>query len=427
MKKGLIPSVAIAGISHHGSDIAELESFRFPDEAAFLSEAKGRFKGALLLQTCNRIEFLVEGSACMAEAFLREHGRDGFLTLEGEDALRHLLRLSAGIDSMVVGEDQILGQLKTALALSRENDTCSPLVERCITKAVHVGVEVRQRTNINKGAVSIGSAAVELAEDLLGSLEGRHILVVGGGEMGTLVTQALAEKELTAIYVTNRTFARAEELANLVGGKAVHLDELFRYASLADVIISCTAAPHPIIRYNAVCDAMRDRVWPLDEIKTPLVIIDIAQPRDVEESVGDIDGVYLFTIDDLRIVSEKNLNNRKEEAQEAHAFLDAELTQFVTLLNRAGASDLLAHLHSWAEMIRCRERDKAAIRLRSSGASAEEILDDLSRVLVKKLLNDVTFSVRRCAESGEIETARALVHAVTTGDDKCFRKDDYED
>lgn len=427
MKNGLIPSVAIAGISHHGSDIAELEAFRFSDEAALLAEAKEWFKGALLLQTCNRIEFLVEGDACMAEAFLREQGRDGFRTLEGEDALRHLLRLSAGMDSMVVGEDQILGQLKTALALSRENGTSSPLVERCITKAVHVGIEVRKRTNINKGAVSIGSAAVELAEDLLGSLDGRHILVVGGGEMGTLVTQALAEKELTAIYVTNRTFARAEELADLVGGRAVHLDELFRYAALADVIISCTAAPHPVIRHDAVCDAMRGRVWPLDEGKKPLVIIDIAQPRDVEESVGDIDGVYLFTIDDLRTVSEKNMNNRKEEAEEAHAFLDAELIQFVTLLNRVGAGDLLAHLHSWAEMIRCRERDKAAVRLRSSGAPAEEILDDLSRVLVKKLLNDVTFSVRRCAESGEIEYAQALVHAVTAGDDECFRKDDCED
>ncbi|KAF1078288.1 glutamyl-tRNA reductase [Methanogenium sp. MK-MG] len=424
MKNGLIPSVAIAGISHHGSDIAELESFRFPDEAALLSDAQGRFKGALLLQTCNRIEFLVEGDACMAEAFLREQGRDGFRMLEGEDALRHLLRLSAGMDSMVVGEDQILGQLKAALALSRENDTCSPLMERCITKAVHVGVEVRRRTNINKGAVSIGSAAVELAEDLLGSLDGRHILVVGGGEIGTLVTQALAAKDLTAIYVTNRTFARAEELAELVGGKAVRLDELFRYAALADVIISCTAAPHPIIRCDEVCDAMRDRIWPLDEGRKPLVIIDIAQPRDVEGAVGDIDGVYLFTIDDLRTVSENNMNSRKEEAKEAHAFLDAELMQFVTLLNRTGASDVLAHLHSWAEMIRCRERDKAAARLRSSGASAEEIIDDLSRVLVKKLLNDVTFSVRRCAESGELESAQALVHAVTAGDNECFRKDD---
>ena len=145
MKNGLIPSVAIAGISHHGSDVAELEAFRFPDEMALLAEARERFKGALLLQTCNRIEFLVEGSACMAEAFLHEHGRDGFRTLEGEDALRHLLRLSAGIDSMVVGEDQILGQLKAALALSRKNDTCSPLVERCITKAVHVSGRISTR------------------------------------------------------------------------------------------------------------------------------------------------------------------------------------------------------------------------------------------------------------------------------------------
>ncbi len=424
MNKELFVTISCAGVDHHNSDIAALESFRFPDETALPEKARERFKGVVLLQTCNRIEILVQGSAQSLEEFLLEQGRSGFWIMEGQDVLEHLLRLAAGMDSMVVGEDQILGQLKKALSISRKAGTCSPIIDLCIKKAVHVGIEVRKRTNINNGAVSIGSAAVQLAEELIGSLKGKHILVVGSGEMGTLVTQALAAKDLTAIYVANRTYERAVSLADEIGGKAVRFDSLYRYISLSDVVITCTGAPHPVIHCDPLCDVLKERLWPLDAEQNPLIIIDIAQPRDVEDCVCEIKGLHVFTIDDLRSVSEKNLKNRKKEAELSASFLDTELEQFISLINRNSASDMLAHMYTWAEAIRIRERDRALSRLKGSEAEVAEVIDDFTRVLVKKLLVDVTYSVRSSTECGEIKNAGLLVKAITEGEKVCFRKED---
>jgi glutamyl-tRNA reductase len=416
--------IAIGGISHHDADISALEKFRFEDEESVLSEAREWFRGVCLLQTCNRIELIVHGEASQLKAFFEEHGRTGYWILEGVDALRHLLQLAAGMDSMIVGEDQILGQLKASLSSSQEAGTCSAVIDHCITKAIHVGVEVRKQTQINKGAVSIGSAAVQLGEQLLGSLEGKHITVVGGGEMGTLVTKALAAKHLTAIYVTNRTYERALVLAREVGGKAVKFEELYHYISLSDVVISCTAAPHPVIHADRLLAMMEERRWPLDQHPRPLIIIDIAQPRDVESEVGSIQEVHLFTIDDLRNVSENNIDSRKKEALLAARFLEEELSRFVALLNRSAADDALATLHTWAEAIRVRERDRAVSRLQGTDEKTLAVFDDFSRVLSKKLLLDATFAIRNGAECGNLEQADALVCAITRGEIKCTRKRD---
>ncbi|KQC03250.1 MAG: glutamyl-tRNA reductase [Methanoculleus sp. SDB] len=424
MKSTLYAPVACAGISHHDADVAVLEQFRFADEAALLADARTRFKGVVLLQTCNRVELLVHGDAESLAAFLKERGKSGFWVREGIDALRHLLRLASGMDSMIVGEDQILGQLKSAMSFAQERGSTSTITDLCLTKAVHVGVEVRRRTQINNGAVSIGSAAVKLAEKLLGSLRGKHIIVVGSGEMGRLVTQALAAQHLTAIYVTNRTFARAVALADEIGGKAVNLENMYRFIALSDVVISCTAAPHPLIHAEGIRQAMNERHWPLDESPRPLILIDIAQPRDVEEDVAAVPGVHVFTIDDLRSLSEENMRNRKKQAEMGEAFIEEEISHFIQLLNRAAAGDTLSGLHTWAEAIRVRERDKAVARLGTCDDHILGILDDLSRVLVKKLLVDATYSIRESAECGELQYAEALVKAITRGEPLCIQKDE---
>jgi len=422
----LFTPIACAGISHHSADVQVLETFRYDDEPAFLLSARERFKGVVLLQTCNRIEIFVQGTGDELNTFLEESGREGYTICEGTAVLRHLLELAAGMDSMIMGEDQILGQLKKCLALSQENGTCSPLIELCVTKAAHAGVEVRKKTQINKGAVSIGSAAVQLAEGMLGSLSGKHILVVGAGEMGKLVTQALAAKNLTAIYVTNRSFDRALELAEEIDGKAVKFDELYNYIALSDVIITCTAAPHQVIKCEPLCGALERRQWPQDEEPRPLIVIDIAQPRDVEECVCEIEGLQLYTIDDLRSVSEENHNARRREAEAAGEILDEEIEQFISLVNRTQANNMLARLYTWAEAIRMRERDRALSRIGNGNdeEALREIIDDLTRVLSKKLLTDVTFSVRSSAECGELEGAESLVKALTEGTRLCFHKDD---
>lgn len=409
-------AIAIAGLSHHTADVAALEVFRFSDENSFLSRAAERFKGVVLLQTCNRVEVIVQGDAAALSDFLEEQDRHGFYVKEGTGALRHLLLLASGVDSMIVGEDQIIGQLKKSVADAQAAKTCSGFLELCINKAVHVGIEVRKRTEINRGAVSIGSAAVLLAESQIGSLGGRHILVIGSGEMGFLVAQALAAKHLTAIYVANRTYLRAKMLAEKIGGKAVRLSELYHYITLSDVVISCTSAPHPIIHCNELREAMKARCWPLEGHPRPLILIDIAQPRDVEEGAGRIDGVRLFDIDNLRSINEQTMSNRKTEAERARQFIEDELVVFIRQLNRKTADDILAALHTWAKAVRTRERDKAVARLGNRDEKTAEVIDDLTRVLSKKLLTDATFAIRASAEAGDLESADALLKAITQGE-----------
>jgi len=412
---GQIP-IAIAGVSHHTANVTTIEGFRFSEDPAFLQKAGERFKGVLLLQTCNRVELIVEGEAEKLRDFLHEQDRKDFFMHDEKGALSHLFSLASGIDSMIVGEDQIIGQLKKTLADAQEAGTASPFLELCINKAVHVGIEVRKRTLINRGAVSIGSAAVLLAESQIGSLEGKHILVVGSGEMGLLVAHALAAKQLTAMYVANRTYGRAVILANKIGGKAVRLSELYHYITLSDVVISCTSAPHPIIHKNELAQAMKARCWPVEGHPRPLILIDIAQPRDVEPGSETIDGVRLFSIDNLRSINEQTMSTRKAEAERAREFVDSELELFLRHLNRKSADEMLAVLHTWADSVRVRERDRAIARMGSPDEKTAEVVDDLTRVLAKKLLTDATFSIRESAEEGDLVSAKALVKAITQGD-----------
>ena len=424
MKDALFSPLTITGISHHIASVADMEAVRFLDEQALLSRAGEWFKGVVLLQTCNRIEVIVHGSADLLVSFMESEGRSGWQVWEDTAALSHLLDLAAGLDSMVIGEDQILGQLRKALTISEERSVADPLITLCINKAIHAGSEARSMSGINRGAVSIGSAAVLLAEEQLGSLNGRHILVLGTGEMGVLVTQALAAKDLSAIYVANRTFDRAQILAEKVEGTAVPMTDLYRYLTLSDVVICCTAAPHPVIRADELNEALKVRSWPLDRKNHPLIIVDIAQPRDVEDAVRTIPGVCLYTIDDLRKVNDDTSRFRKEAAEKVRMYLDQELVQFIRLFNRKAADEVLGTLHSWAEQIRTRERDKALSRLSGYDDRYHEVIDDLTRVITRKLLTDVTLSIRACAERGEMQLAEELVGAITRGEMICSRKFD---
>jgi glutamyl-tRNA reductase len=241
--------------------------------------------------------------------------------------------------------------------------------------------------------------------------------------MWVVVTEALSAKGRTAIYVANRTYERAVMLAEKIGGRAVNFKDLYRYVALSDVVISCTAAPHPVIRTEEVREVMEERLWPLDRHPRHLVLVDIAQPRDVEEGVRSIEGVYLFTIDDLKNVNAAAMESRRSEAARAREIIDEEVDHFIRLLRRTAADETLALLYTWAESIRSRERDRALARLGQKDDRTAEVVDDLTHALTKKLLSDVTTAIRASAECGDVATAEALMRAITRGE-PCFQNDE---
>ena len=401
-------SLSLAVLSHEKHSSAELADQLF-DEGEFYKTVSSP---CLLLQTCNRIEILSRESGDALSAFLESQGKEGFTILEGEDVLLHLLELAAGTKSLIVGEDQILGQMKKALLTAEEAGCVDDVISACITAAVRFGVLVRQKTAINRGAVSVGSAAVLLAEEELGGLDGRNILVVGGGETGKLVARALSEKDIKAIYVANRSYETAAALAAEIGGRAMRLDQMYSCLAEADVVISCTSAPHEIIRAEPISKIMEKRLWPLDDAPRKLLMIDIASPPDIEYACADISGVSLYTIDDLKGISKRNLASRKKEIQTAEELIREYLPEYIRIIKRTSAGDVLSELYSWAEDIRARETEKAlrAIRL---GGDAEEVLEKFSLSLTKKLLDDTSCAVRRFAEESRIDKAKSLVTTIT--------------
>ena len=401
-------SLSLAVFSHENHSSSELAD-RIFDESEFYKTVSSP---CLLLQTCNRIEILSRKSGDALSAFLESQGKDGFTILEGEDVLLHLLELAAGTKSLIVGEDQILGQMKKALLTAEEAGCVDDVISACITAAVRFGVLVRQKTAINRGAVSVGSAAVLLAEEELGGLDGKNILVVGGGETGKLVARALSEKDIKAIYVANRSYETAAALAAEIGGRAMRLDQMYSCLAEADVVISCTSAPHEIIRAEPISQIMEKRLWPLDPTPRKLLMIDIASPPDIEYACADISGVSLYTIDDLKGISKRNLASRKKEIQTAEELIREYLPEYIRIIKRTAAGDVLSELYSWAEDIRVRETEKAlrAIRL---GGDAEEVLEKFSLSLTKKLLDDTSSAVRRFAEESRIDKAKSLVTTIT--------------
>ncbi|MEA1997804.1 MAG: glutamyl-tRNA reductase, partial [Euryarchaeota archaeon] len=293
-----------------------------------------RVDGYAIINTCNRVEAYIssDNSKAVLDEVVNHNkfGNCGIFT--GEDALWHLMRVACGLEAMMVGEDQILGQIKKCYLDSKKEGTIDFILDMAFDRAIKVAKRARIETRINEGSVSIGSAAVELAEYVTWGLEGKSILVIGAGDMGTLVARAISEKKLKAMFIANRTYERAKELAAEVGGKAAKLDESERYLSVCDVAISTTSAPHYVLDYNLMKRVMEHRIN--DNV---LLIIDIANPKDVETRVGDIGGVELYNLDSLYEISEENLKKRLSEVDKVEGIIDEEVELFKKLLNRKEA------------------------------------------------------------------------------------------
>lgn len=392
-------------ISHKKAKVEEMEAAWHGDLDGLLHNLyKHEFvHECAVLKTCNRVEIYVVSpkSSSILFSFAKEMGASThIIDFYGHDeSLEHLLRLAGGLESMIVGEDQILGQMKELYAYSKKAGTTGKILDTAFDKAIQVGKRIRNETKINKGSVSIGSAAVDLAEDILGGLTGKSVLVIGAGEIGVLVAKALAEKDIEAIYIANRTFKKAEEIAYELGGHAVKLDDIEIYLKDADVVISGTGAPHYILTREMVEKAMENR-------NHKLLLIDIANPRDIEESAAELENVELCNIDNLRVISERTLKMRKEEARKAEAIIQEEIKLLNLQYKRQRADRLISDLYRQIYDVRIRERQKAVNRLgayHTIGQIETEVLDDLTHSIVNKILAEPTKVLRQAAELGNEE------------------------
>jgi len=391
-------------ITHTKATIEEMESAWHGGINQLLQRLKSHelVEECAVLKTCNRVEVYVvspKGSKVLLEFAKHMKVSSRIIDfLDHEESLRHLLRLTSGLESMIVGEDQILGQVKELFIMAKKAGAVGKTLDTAFSKAIQVGKRVRTETNINKGSVSIGSAAVELAEDTLGGLEGKTVMVIGAGEMGSLVAHALSGKKVKAIYVANRTYEKAVRLAEELRGEAIRYEAMGDWLQRSDVAISATSAPHFVLTADVVAKSISGR-------KGPMLLIDIATPRDIDPGAGELPGVRLFNIDDLKSISDRNLKRRLEEAKKAEKIVGEELALLGAAYKRQQADEVISALYSSVEEVRNREREKAINRLRAYhtiGEIESEVLDDLTHSLINKILAEPTKVLRRAAENEEL-------------------------
>jgi glutamyl-tRNA reductase len=400
-------------LTHKRAAIPLLEAAFFRDISKALldvSSMKG-VEGCFILQTCNRVElFALTNSGEVVDGLLRywrgnlgdreEEFNEAVEIATSRDALLHLMRLSAGLESMVVGEDQILGQLQRDCEKAKECGVLGPLLDLIMFKALSSGRTVRKETGINKGAVSIGSVAVNLIEESLGSLDGRPVGIVGAGEIATLVGKYLTYERAPKLFIANRTLGRGEALARLLGGRAVPMERVSELLATVDALLVATSAPHPVVTKELVEEASRLRSG------REIYIVDLSQPRNVDESVGLVPGVTLHNIDNLRRVTERNNEARLEAAKATELLVLEELESLEAILRRERAEPVVSAIWGSADQIRSRELERALCLMEGINEEQRRTIEKLSRVLVTRLLHNPINAIREAAVSENFETIR---------------------
>lgn len=349
------------------------------------------------INTCNRYEYFLYTDDCID--FDLDCENKYIIIQYSDDAVLHLFRMTSGLESMIIGEDQILGQVKDSKRKSEREGHCGKKLDAVFTKAIHVGQVVRNKTKINQGSISIGSAAVDLAEEHLGDLQDKNVLVIGAGKMGTLVAKALAEKNLKAIFVANRTYYKAIKLAEELEGEAILFDNLEEKLINADLVISSTGAPHAIIN--------KERLLKVFDEKIPkkMVFIDIANPRDIEDDVKEL-GIDLFNIDDLRGIAEKNKKLREREVIEAEKIIESEFDLLKESFNLIEINSLLGNLRESMEEIRQRESQKGIVKLNAVDAKDIKTIDKMTQSIVNKIFYDISENIRKTAKNNDEDIIR---------------------
>ena len=397
-------AVIVAGISHNGAALAIREKIAYRPvdlvpAIAELREERGLREG-VLLSTCNRTEFyVVEGERDVVPAVWRtlsqrlgeEASGYGYVRRD-RDAISHLFHVASGLDSMVLGEAQIQGQVRDAWTACRAQS--GAVLNRLFQTSLLVAGRVRSETAIGRGAASVSSAALQLARQIFGSLAGRRAMVLGAGEMAELALECLVNEGVRAAIVANRTYERARELAERHGALAMHYDECWASLHEVDVLLCSTASPRPVVtleRVRPAVDGRRDR---------PLCILDIAVPRDVEPRVGDVDNVFLYDLDDLRAVVTGNVERRRADLPTAEELIAAEVERYWQWLAGLSAVPVLTRFRGEMDELRQRELQDALRRLNHLAPGDRAIVEQLSRSLMNKFLHEPTVRLRAAATNG---------------------------
>jgi len=401
-------SLLAIGINHNTASVELREKVAFgPDK---LSDALGQLSssshvnGSVILSTCNRTEIYCDVKPSSKNKLIEwltqfhqvnpEDLKPSLYIHEDQAAIRHLMRVSCGLDSLVLGEPQILGQVKQAYADSRESDAVDSSLDKWFQKAFSVAKRVRTETEIGGSAVSVAYAACTLAKHIFESLADATVLLVGAGETIELVAKHLAGHNCKRMIVANRTRERALGLAEEFDAEVIALNEIPDYLHHADIVISSTASPLPIIGKGMVETALKIRRH------QPMLLIDIAVPRDIESQVGDLNDAYLYTVDDLQSIVDSNIEQRKVEAIQAEAIVSEESAAFMSWMRSLQAVDSIRDYRKSANEIR-EDLLSKSLQALAAGGDPEKLLVELSNKLTNKLIHTPTRAMQSAAELGE--------------------------
>jgi glutamyl-tRNA reductase len=393
------------GLSHKTAPIELREKLHIPESE--LSEILDELGGCgqilerMMLSTCNRVEMYavvddVEGARRFLIEFLSERQKlppqafeSALYLLTADQAIRHIFRVASSLDAMVVGESQILGQVKAAYATALERDATGMILNALMERAFRVAKRVRTETGIATSAVSVSTAAIELAKKIFGDLTGRTVMLIGAGKMSELSAKHLLADGVGTVIVANRNFDRAVELAERWGGRAVRYDFVKVEMLQADIVISSTGAPHQILSkadFQEIIAQRRNR---------PIFVIDIAVPRDIDPAANEIDNVYLYDLDDLKGVVQANLRERQREADLAEAMIDREVGQFAEWLASLHVVPTIVAMRKKVEVIREEELQKIFAKLQDLTPEERHAISLMTGSIVNKILHDPTMELKR--------------------------------
>ncbi len=410
--------IVLWGLNHKTAPVELREKLaiaaeRLPEVTRQLLQAPGT-RECMVLSTCNRVEFVAfhdEGTATLTDvlSFLHQQFSIDPASLQPHlyeyrehDAIKHLFRVASSLDSMVVGEPQILGQVKESFAVAQSVGAVQASLDKLMRMTLAVAKKVRTETQIGSSSVSIASTAVDLAKRIYGSLEGRQVLLVGAGKMSELAARHLLQHGTAPIMVANRTYERAVALANKYSGSAIRFEELHQHASRADIIITSTGSAQPIFQADHVQKMLHKRR------NQPIFFVDIAVPRDVDPRVNKLDSVFLYDIDDLQSVAASNLASRGREAEKAERIVSEEVDRFQQGQRALDVVPAIVEMQKSFEEVRQAESRRMQAKLQSLSNDQRAAVDALTRGLMNKYLHQALAAIKTAAREGDSSTVKTI-------------------